>query len=114
MINGFGIFTPKFAGNLRTSILTLVFVLLIAVTWSGCWRDSAADRYTDRDRLLQEKIAQDETSIRAASAAWSIAEASISFFADTAILLSAKSRAVKGKENIRRCGTGCWSFRVRA
>jgi uncharacterized protein (TIGR02246 family) len=108
MIKGFGIFTPKFAGNLRTSMLTLVFVLPIAVTWSGCWRDSAADHYKERERTLQEKLTQDETAIRTASATWSKAaeskdlEKSLLFFADTAILMAPKSPAVEGKENIRK------------
>lgn len=75
---------------------------------SGCWRASAADRDAERDRTLQERMAQDETAIRAASAAWSRAaqskdlEKSLTFFADTAILLSPKSPAVEGKENIRK------------
>jgi len=62
MINGFGIFTPKFAGNSRTSILTLVFVLSSAVPWSGCWRDRAADRHTKGERFQQERMTQDENS----------------------------------------------------
>jgi uncharacterized protein (TIGR02246 family) len=108
MINGFGIFRPKFAGNSRTSILTLVFVLSSAVPWSGCWRDRAADRHTEGERFQQERMTQDETAIRAASAAWSKSaeskdlEKSVSFFADSATMMAPKSPAVEGKENIRK------------
>jgi uncharacterized protein (TIGR02246 family) len=108
MINGFGILKSKFAGKLRTSIFTLVFVLLSAIPWSGCWRDRPADRYTEPERFLQERMTQDERAIRAASVAWSKAaeskdlEKSLSFFADAAILMAPKSPAVEGKMNVRK------------
>lgn len=53
-------------------------------------------------------MARDETAIREASAGWSKAaqskdlEKSLTFFADDAIMLSPRSPAVKGKENIRK------------
>jgi uncharacterized protein (TIGR02246 family) len=108
MIKGFRFFTPKFVRNSRTSILTLVFALPIVVTSLGCWRDSGADHDAERELTLQGRVATDEKAIRAASATWSKAaeskdlERSISFFADNAILLSPKSPAVEGKENIRK------------
>jgi uncharacterized protein (TIGR02246 family) len=89
--------------RLRT-ILALVFVLLVAVTSAGCSRE----RDAERQRILQERIARDETAILAASAGWSKAaqskdlEKSLTFFADNAIMLSPNSPAVQGKENIRK------------
>ena len=87
------------------TILGLVCVLLVAVTSAGCWR-SAARRHEECERILQERMTRDETAIRAASAGWSKVaqskdlEKSLTFFADNAIMLSPKSPAIQGKENI--------------
>lgn len=89
-----------------SGILALACVVTVAST--GCWRDTAANRDAERERMLWERAAQDETAIRAASADWSKAaqskdlEKSLTFFADNAILLSPRSPAVEGKENIRK------------
>jgi len=91
-----------------STILALVYVLLVAVTSIGCRRDSAANRDAERGRVVREKTAQDETAVRTASAGWSKAaqskdlEKAITFFAEDAIMLSPKSPAVQGKENIRK------------
>ena len=89
-----------------SAILALACVVTVAS--NGCWRDTATNRNAERERILQERAAQDETAIRAASADWSKAaqskdlEKSLTFFADNAILLSPKSPGVEGKENIRK------------
>jgi uncharacterized protein (TIGR02246 family) len=86
-----------------SAILALACGLLVTVTSLGCWRDNATNRAAEPIGILQQ-----ETAIRAASAAWSKAaqskdlEKSLSFFADTAILMAPKSSAVEGKENIRK------------
>ena len=70
----------------------------------GCSRE----RDTERQRILQERIARDETAILVASASWGKAaqskdlEKSLTFFADNAIMLSPNSPAVQGKENIAK------------
>src|SRR5258706_14147645 len=85
-----------------STILALVCVLPVAVASSGCQRDSAAARDAERERVLQERMAQDETAVRAASAGWSKAaqskdlEKSLTFFADDAIMISPQSPAVEG------------------
>ncbi len=90
------------------TILGLVCVLLIAVISAGCGQESAARLHAEHERILQERMARDETAIRAASAGWSKAaqskdlEKSLTFFADNAIMLSPKSPAIQGKENIRK------------
>ena len=89
-----------------SAVLALACVVTVAST--GCWRDTAANRDAQREGILQERAAQDETAIRAASVDWSKAaqskdlEKSLTFFADNAILLSPKRPGVEGKENIRK------------
>ena len=94
--------------NRHSSLLALVCILLAAVASSGCWHDSVTSHEREPERVLQERMAQDEAAIGAASARWSKAaqskdlEKSLTFFADNAILMSPKSRAVESKENIRK------------
>jgi hypothetical protein len=91
-----------------STILALACVLPVVVTSAGCWRDSAAARDAERERTSQDRMARDETAIRAASAGWSKAaqskdlEKALTFFTDNAIMLSPRSPAVQGKENIRK------------
>lgn len=52
----------------RSAILALVCVLLVTVASTRCWRDTAENRDSECERILQERAAQDETAIRAAPA----------------------------------------------
>jgi hypothetical protein len=46
-----------------STTLALVCVLPVAVASSGCQRDSAAARDAERERVLQERMTQDETAV---------------------------------------------------
>src|SRR5713226_1822256 len=92
------------------TILGLVCVLLIAVISAGCGQESAARLHAEHERILQERMARDETAIRAASAGWSKAaqskdlEKSLTFFADNAIMLSPKSHIC---DSLEKTGGRC-------
>jgi hypothetical protein len=45
-----------------SAILALACVVTVVST--GCWRDTAANRDAERERILQERAAQEERAIR--------------------------------------------------
>ena len=107
MINGFGIFTPKFAGNLKTSILTMVLVLPFAVTVpdaGGTAQPRTTPNVSEHRRRdwLRTKQRFERHLRLGAKLPNPYLEKSLSFFADDDNLLSPKSPAVQGKENIRK------------
>jgi uncharacterized protein (TIGR02246 family) len=90
------------------SLTALLSVSLIALACAGCGR---AHRRAERERMLQERIAQDRQAIQTACADWSKAarardlDKTMSFYADDAMVLSPKIPLVQGKGNIRQAWT---------
>jgi len=86
-------------------LTALLCVSLIALACTGCGR---AHRRAERERLLQERIAQDRQAIQAACADWSKAtqakdlEKTMSFYVDDAMVLSPKVPLIQGKGTIRQ------------
>lgn len=93
--------------------MTLLCISAIALSSAGC---NHARRRAERERMMQERIAQDTEAIKATCAEWSKAtqakdlDKTMTFYADGAVVLSPKAPLVQGKDNIRKGFAGMFAI----